>query len=283
MSEGRQTNFDRLGPAFSKRGWANDGRMRDLLASAFKSFPPGLWLDAGCGVGDFASAIGRDDVTILGADLSLAMTSRARRSRAVSLTVRSDATFLPFRASSFDLVACRNVLKHCVDLSSALGEMVRVCKESGWLVIVESCCADWRDKAFMDDLIQIAEPEQRPHLTGEEWLNTLEDQGVQVKRSFLFRHRVRSTIEYRREQFGMNDDILRKHWLHFSGAGEHVRELRCVSQRPDGLLEFDLLWVFAAGQRRVGGLGAWGSRRGATPPDLGPPAKGSTSAASDLG
>lgn len=49
----------------------------------------------------------------------------------------ADATCLPFRTGSFDVVLCRDVLHHVVEKGKVIGEILRVCRPQGRIVIVE--------------------------------------------------------------------------------------------------------------------------------------------------
>ena len=75
--------------------------------------------------------------------------------------VQGDAHQLPFQDCSFDLVCCRNLLKHCSNPTMVTGEMHRVVKHEGRVLIVESCAFNEADREFMNRVIGVAEPDQK--------------------------------------------------------------------------------------------------------------------------
>ena len=81
------------------------------------------------------------DVTVKGLDLSLEMLSIARRRAAESPAdvelLEGDAHALPFADGSFDAVVCTFSLCNIPDPAVAVGEMKRVLKPSGKLVLVD--------------------------------------------------------------------------------------------------------------------------------------------------
>lgn len=112
-----------------------------LLAAAHPPGGPALRiLDAGCGTGGNLRFVEEGDAfragIAFGVDLSArALAHAARQTRAP--LVRASVTALPFRAGSFDAVLCTDVLYHADvrDEGAALGEMRRVLRERGSLVV----------------------------------------------------------------------------------------------------------------------------------------------------
>ena len=104
-------------------------------------------LDAGCGTGRHACAAYRlPSVTVVAADLSLEDVSEAANRLRFHDRVGehgggtwgvnvADIRHLPFADAAFDLVICSEVLEHIADHRSALGELMRVLKPGGDLVV----------------------------------------------------------------------------------------------------------------------------------------------------
>jgi len=101
-------------------------------------------LDVGCGTGRHACEIFRT----LGADVAgIDLNMEDLRKAALTLYLlddtsdgswiisRADATKLPFKDSSFDVVICSEVLEHIPDNRAAIAELVRVLKEGKKLVV----------------------------------------------------------------------------------------------------------------------------------------------------
>lgn len=104
-------------------------------------------VDVGCGPGllvhDLAPQVGSEG-RVLGVDSSLPMIRLAER-RCSDLPqvelVEGDATNLTIADSTFDAVACIQVLLYVADIDKALDEMRRVLKPGGRVTIMET---DWR-------------------------------------------------------------------------------------------------------------------------------------------
>ncbi len=101
-------------------------------------------LDAGCGTGRHACEIFRTlDADVVGVDLNMedlrkaALTLRllSDNGNGSWIVSRADATKLPFRDSSFDLIICSEVLEHIPGSGAAISELVRVLKPGKDLVV----------------------------------------------------------------------------------------------------------------------------------------------------
>jgi SAM-dependent methyltransferase len=109
-------------------------------------------LDVGCGVGSYAGLFAAAGARVTGVDSSIpvvrAAAGRARDARAPFHVVAGDASSLPFEASSFDLVVAVTALCFVSSPERALGEMARVLRPGGRLVVGElgrlSAWAAWR-------------------------------------------------------------------------------------------------------------------------------------------
>jgi ubiquinone/menaquinone biosynthesis C-methylase UbiE len=97
-------------------------------------------LDIGCGNARDIAPMLQSGATIVGVDLSEGMIAQARRDleaagfRSVTLEV-GDATSLRFPDATFDKVVCSEVIEHIPDTDRAIGEMQRVLKPGGRLVL----------------------------------------------------------------------------------------------------------------------------------------------------
>jgi ubiquinone/menaquinone biosynthesis C-methylase UbiE len=106
--------------------------------------PHSLVLDAGCGSGRHLRALAKiPGLKIVGIDRNIAELSDALKSirnmpDALSdnyLVTRADVNRLPFDSASFDCVICSEVLEHIPEHEAAVGELVRVLKPQGNLVV----------------------------------------------------------------------------------------------------------------------------------------------------
>lgn len=110
---------------------------RDLLEwfvkEIVKEFDRPALLDVGCGTGINFSVLSRYGETFSSDAAEEAL--RFSKSRGATGLVRSDLESLPFGVSTFDVVTALDVLEHVDDDLSAIGELLRVVKTSGVLVI----------------------------------------------------------------------------------------------------------------------------------------------------
>jgi ubiquinone/menaquinone biosynthesis C-methylase UbiE len=101
-------------------------------------------LDTGCGYGADAVEIARHvgpNGAVIGLDLSEAMISEAnRRTERLGVNVEfrvGDARDLPFPDATFDACRAETLLQHVSEPHVALGEMVRVVKPGGRIVVLD--------------------------------------------------------------------------------------------------------------------------------------------------
>ncbi|MBI4226695.1 MAG: class I SAM-dependent methyltransferase, partial [Candidatus Omnitrophica bacterium] len=134
--------YDRLAPQYDVR-WARYVRETCDQALRYLDGPnPQRVLDVGCGSGEFLRRLRtRYPAAVLtGVDPSAGMLEVARRKFEHDPQVSVHGAYaerLLFRDESFDGVVCVNAL-HCVrDAPGALGEMVRVLRPGGRLVVVD--------------------------------------------------------------------------------------------------------------------------------------------------
>jgi ubiquinone/menaquinone biosynthesis C-methylase UbiE len=114
-------------------------------------------LDVAAGTGFTALALALRCREVIGVDFTASMIREAcaiRDKRGIS-NLRfclGDAEALPFRDSSFDVVACRQASHHFPHLPVALREMARVARPGGRVVLDDSCAPEDPDlEALMND------------------------------------------------------------------------------------------------------------------------------------
>lgn len=82
-------------------------------------------LDIGSGRGGYSFALNKSGANSISLDIDI---SKSRNNR---MFVNADATSLPFKPSSFDIVFCSSVVEHLKDPKSMLLEIKRVLKKNG--------------------------------------------------------------------------------------------------------------------------------------------------------
>lgn len=114
---------------------------------AVKELESGKWkvesvLDVACGTGDMAVSLAERGCTVTGIDLSEEMLAIAKRKVENGKWKVADAEHLPFPDGSFDAVTCAFGVRNFVHLEKGLGEMLRVLKPGGRMVILELATPD---------------------------------------------------------------------------------------------------------------------------------------------
>lgn len=116
----------------------------DVIASELKARGVSSVLDAGCGYCLHTARLARHGFDITGVDFSPAALEAAdeyltrKGLRGQATLQRGDLLDLPFSDESVDAVVCWGVLMHIPDLKTALGELARVVRPGGCLVLMEN-------------------------------------------------------------------------------------------------------------------------------------------------
>jgi demethylmenaquinone methyltransferase/2-methoxy-6-polyprenyl-1,4-benzoquinol methylase len=111
---------------------------RKRAAEIVAGWRPNKIVDLATGTGDLALALQKKlpDAEVVGVDFVPEMQELANR-KGVRKTVVSDAMKLPFADASFDCVTVAFGLRNMEDWGEALGEMSRVLKANGRLLVLE--------------------------------------------------------------------------------------------------------------------------------------------------
>jgi SAM-dependent methyltransferase len=108
----------------------------DLILSMLPSLKGRKVLDVGCGDGELTQKLAERGAEVIGVDANPDMIAAAQRRHAGTYQV-ADAAALPFKDNSFDVVTAVTVLCVCDNPKMLVGEMARVLKPGGHLVIGE--------------------------------------------------------------------------------------------------------------------------------------------------
>jgi SAM-dependent methyltransferase len=134
------SHFDEIAAAYDASLPAHvvEHYLRKRVAYLTHICPAGSVLDVGCGTGALAQRLSARGYQVTGVDPSEGMLEVMRRRDPRLATVRAAGSKLPFPSSSFDLVVSVATMHHIAALEevrATLGEMVRVCRRTGWIVI----------------------------------------------------------------------------------------------------------------------------------------------------
>ena len=113
------------------RGW------RRATRTALALRPGERVLDVGAGTGVSTEELARSGAYAVGADLSIGMLQAGRRARPAVPLLAGDALKLPFPDGAFDAVTISFALRNVTDVDGALGELARVTRPGGRLVVCE--------------------------------------------------------------------------------------------------------------------------------------------------
>jgi SAM-dependent methyltransferase len=105
------------------------------LRRLLDALPAGEVLDAACGTGRWASYLAGRGHVVTGVDQSPAMLDLARAKLPDARFQQGELTRLPLADASVDAAVCALALVHVADLATAIGELARVVRPGGRVVI----------------------------------------------------------------------------------------------------------------------------------------------------
>ncbi len=110
---------------------AEEPAVREIVAG----YPAGDALDAGCGTGRHAAYLAAAGHRVIGVDATPEMLEQARAKVPAARFETGDLTALPLPDGAVDLAVCSFALTHCADLGPPVGELARVVRPGGHIVI----------------------------------------------------------------------------------------------------------------------------------------------------
>jgi methionine biosynthesis protein MetW len=135
--------------------------------------PDNRCLDVGCGDGGTSGVWLNERVAgYVGVDISESAIRMASE-RGLDVRLIADAAELPFPDGSFDLVVCTEVLEHLFEPQRALGEIRRVLRPGGQMIVTVPNLAHWRNRLDLavlgrwnprGDHLSPVEPWRDPHV-----------------------------------------------------------------------------------------------------------------------
>jgi ubiquinone/menaquinone biosynthesis C-methylase UbiE len=158
--EAVQKQFTKTVEAFSKYAVRDTP---EVLAEKVEFARPqagDLALDVACGPGAFVLAMAARVSLARGIDLTESMLRQARafqaeRGIANAAFDRGEAEHLPYADGAFDLVSCQFAFHHMPKPELALGEMIRVTKPAGRLLIVDTLGPESDSKFDLHNRLEI--------------------------------------------------------------------------------------------------------------------------------
>ncbi|MCX5641693.1 MAG: class I SAM-dependent methyltransferase [Candidatus Omnitrophica bacterium] len=115
--------------------YAHNNRL-DSIVDKFPSHINLKVLDAGCGEGHLIERLKiKNKSTYYGIDITGIALQKAKAKAPEAILTIGDISNLPFESEFFDVVICTEVLEHIPNYEKAIGEMKRVLKKKGTLII----------------------------------------------------------------------------------------------------------------------------------------------------
>lgn len=113
-----------------------------LLVREFSTIPSPRIADVGSGKGRFARVLSEElaGATLVCSDVSMNMLSHVRPPLA---PCAASMTALPFASGAFDAAYATESLEHAVDIAAAIGEICRIVRPSGRIVIIDKNKEHW--------------------------------------------------------------------------------------------------------------------------------------------
>lgn len=151
-----EAEYARLAPSYDTRWAAYIERTVALTLAALPQHAPERVLDVGCGTGALLGPLAAryPDTGLAGIDASRAMLARARAALPPHVALAAArAEALPFRDASFDLVVSTSTLHFFGDLAAGAGEIARVMRPRGRVVVLD-WCADFASMRVFDAVMR---------------------------------------------------------------------------------------------------------------------------------
>lgn len=205
------SQFTRQAKLFAGAKSLHSDQVINLLVEAANPEPNHEMLDVACGPGTIVAAFAPRVRRAVGFDVTGSMLEEAaklgeeRGLKNVEWRL-GDALGLPFPDQSFDIVTCRFAFHHMLQPAKVLGEMKRVCRKGGTIVVCDGVASDDPIKALaFNQMERFRDSSTTRFLTSDELLATFEEAGLKVPQ--LTRFRVPSERDtLARGSFPVNDD-----------------------------------------------------------------------------
>ena len=185
--ERTKQEFTRQAEGFANSAATTDRREARRLVDALPADTIGRVLDVACGPGIVTCELAATAREVVAFDLTPEMLAKAQARcemhglRNVAFKEGS-ATDLPFAEDYFDAVVSRLSLHHFQDPRRVLGEMRRVARPGGALIIADVTSSEAADKSAVQNAIEVLrDPSHVRMLPASEFLGLVRDAGLVIE------------------------------------------------------------------------------------------------------
>lgn len=179
--------FTRQAETFAASASINDKQVVQRIADATGAAGKGRVLDLACGPGIVTAKLAERAAEAVAFDATPEMLKRAReRCEKAGLSnvafEQGDAEALPFDDASFDGIATRLAIHHFLHPERVIGEMFRVLKPGGTMVIADVIVSEDKDEAALQNAIEIIrDPSHIRMLPESELLSSVKSAGFAIQ------------------------------------------------------------------------------------------------------
>ena len=162
----------------------------ERLLEAVSPAPESRVLEVACGPGFLALAFAQRCREVVGLDLTdapLAIAEKNSRERGLSNVrfQRGDADHLPFPEGAFDVAVCRFAFHHFEEPGRVLGEMARVCRAQGKVVVEDLVSSEHRARGdYQNRFERLRDPSHTRALAPSELLALFTASGLELERLY---------------------------------------------------------------------------------------------------
>ena len=238
-----EAEFERQAEAFASSPELNAPEITGPIRDALAGFEVGRVLDVACGPGVLSAVLCQNARHVVGLDLTDAALRLARRRCARApgaMFVRGLAEFVPFGAGCFDAAVLRLALHHVERPARVLGEVRRLLRSGGRLVVLDILTSSQPEVAELHNAIErlrdpshtaLLPPETHRSQLREAGFNALSESSWETVRDFTGWARI---ITEERRMASL--EVLLRHLARAGvGAGIDLRE-------QGGELRFTYKW-----------------------------------------
>ena len=189
--------FTKQAVPFANSDLVRNDHVLNRIVRRAELMPGDLCLDVACGPGLLVCAVAPFVQHAVGIDLTPAMLAQAKELQSLKKLpnvtwVEGDVAILPFANESFSVVISRYAFHHFADPRSVLGEMHRVCKPGGRLLLVDSSPDESKASEF-NRIERLRDPSHVRALTEMEFRKLFAEHGVPLQ--FVEKFRLAGELE----------------------------------------------------------------------------------------